>query len=111
MRDVHLASLREPSLEQFPVGGGSNKRKVHLRIRNLASLPVLAINGHSEPGFGMSVNSQDRNVSWNEVGMMDEYCGLPATITKLYNDYAAYVDVDDGKWVWPFDWLTPISRG
>ncbi len=39
---VHLASLHEPRLEEFPVGGGSNKLKVRLGIRNLAALPVLA---------------------------------------------------------------------
>ena len=50
------------------------------------------------------------NVSWSHYEEMDEYCGLPATITKLYDDYAAYVDVDNGKWVWPFEWLTPTSR-
>ncbi len=42
MRTVHLASLRDPRLEEFPVGGGSNKLKVRLRIRNVAALPVLA---------------------------------------------------------------------
>ncbi len=42
MLGVHLASLREPRLEKFPVGGGANKLKVHLRIRDLAALPVLA---------------------------------------------------------------------
>ncbi len=44
-RSVHLASLREPRLEEFPVGGGSNKLKVRLGIRNLAALPVLATSG------------------------------------------------------------------
>ena len=39
---VHLASLREPRLEEFPAGGGSNKLKARLRIRNLAAVPVLA---------------------------------------------------------------------
>ena len=47
IHSVHLASLREPRLEEFPVGGGRNKLKVRLRIRNLAALPVLAISGHS----------------------------------------------------------------
>ncbi len=29
---VHLASLREPGLEEFPVGGVTNKLKVRLRV-------------------------------------------------------------------------------
>jgi hypothetical protein len=40
-KNVHLASLREPRLEEFPVGGGRNKLKVRLGIRNLAAIPVL----------------------------------------------------------------------
>ena len=40
--DVHLAIVREPILEGFSVGGGSNRLKVRLRIRQLAVLPVLA---------------------------------------------------------------------
>ncbi len=43
---VHLASLREPKLEEFPVGEGSNKLKVRLRIRELAAFPLMAISGH-----------------------------------------------------------------
>ena len=39
--DVHLASLREPRLEEFQLVGG-NRLKVRLGIRNLAALPVLA---------------------------------------------------------------------
>ena len=45
---VHLASLHEPRLEEFPVGGGSNKLKVRLGIRNLAALPVLAKSGSQD---------------------------------------------------------------
>lgn len=30
MPSVHLASLRDPRLEEFPVGGGSNKLKFRL---------------------------------------------------------------------------------
>ena len=37
---VHLAGRHEPRLEEFPVGGGSHKLKVRLRIRNLPALPV-----------------------------------------------------------------------
>ena len=42
MCDVYLASLCEPRFEEFPVGGGRNKLKVRLKIRNLAALPLLA---------------------------------------------------------------------
>ena len=41
MPGVYLASLREPRLEEFPVGAGSNKLKVRLEIRNLAALPLM----------------------------------------------------------------------
>ena len=40
--NVHLASLREPRLEELPVGGGTNKLKVRIRIRSLGALPVVA---------------------------------------------------------------------
>ncbi len=43
--NLHLASLRDPRLEEFPVGGESNKLKVRLGIRNLAALPFLAMSG------------------------------------------------------------------
>jgi hypothetical protein len=41
----HLVNLRESRLEEFLVGGGSNKLKVRLGILNLAELPDLAIFG------------------------------------------------------------------
>jgi len=59
MLSVHLASLREPRLEEFPVGGGSNKLKVRLRIRNLAALPVVATGGSAQMrGFTTGVGSK-----------------------------------------------------
>ncbi len=51
---VHLASLREPRLDEFPLGGGSNKLNVRLRIRNLAALPVLAETRGSAMGLSRS---------------------------------------------------------
>ena len=67
---AHLASLREPRFEAFPVGAGRNKLKVRLGIRNLAALPphgqdarfghgavavrVAAIGGHAVGGSDLS---------------------------------------------------------
>ena len=63
-QSVHLASLREPRLEEFPVGGGSNKLKVRLRIRNLAALPLMALMAMcGRPRFGKGCF--DVNASWS----------------------------------------------
>ena len=57
--NVHLASLREPRLEEFPVGGRRNKLKVRLRIRNLPALLVLATGGSAQMrGFATGVGSK-----------------------------------------------------
>ena len=57
--DVHLAILREPRLEEFPVSGVSNKRKVRLGIRNLAALLVSPLYRPSDADRPESVVRSD----------------------------------------------------
>ena len=47
-------------------------------------------------------------IGWNSDLGMDVYCGRDATVTEVFKNRGVLLDIDDGKWVWAFDWLLPV---
>ena len=55
-----------------------------------------------------------QEIVWNPDGEMNKFLGREATVTRLYSNFGARLDIDDGQFVWAFDWLRPspkASRG